>query len=62
MVNNAISQRYLRPNNYQLDPLLLSYLSQPLYITGANIQILSKLCCPSIARGDINLFYFWALG
>ena len=62
MVNDAISQWYLRPDNYQFNPLFLGYLSQPLYIIRANIQVMGNLSCAGIAWGCVNLLSFRALG
>ncbi len=62
MVNNAISQRHLRPDNYQFNTFFLGYFSQSFYIFGANIQIMGNLSRTGITRSDINLFSFGALG
>jgi hypothetical protein len=61
-VNDALSQRCLWPNDYQLDTLFLSYFSQLFYITLVNIKVVGNLGRASITRSDINFLGFRALG
>jgi len=62
VVNNAISERCLWPDNDQFNTLLPGYSSQRLYITRTNIQVTGNLSRAGIAWGDINLLNFGALG
>jgi hypothetical protein len=62
LVGNALRQRRLRTDNGEVNLLFLGYFNQPLYISRVYIQVLSNLSCAGIARSDVNLFYFRALG
>jgi hypothetical protein len=62
VVNNALSQGRLRPDNSKVDSLFPGYFSQRLYIGGANIKVLGNFSRAGIARSDIDFLYFGALG
>jgi hypothetical protein len=62
VVNNALSQRRLRPNNGEVNLEVSGCLEQCLNIGGTYIQVLSNLSRAGVARSDINLFDLAALG
>jgi len=62
VVNNALSQRRLRSDNDQLNPLFFGCFSQPLYIGRAYIQVMGDLSRAGITRSSINLLNLGALG
>jgi hypothetical protein len=62
LVGNALRQRSFGANNGEVNPLFLGELSQPLNISGLDIQVLGKLSRAGVARSNIDFLYFRALG
>jgi hypothetical protein len=62
VVNNALSQGRLRPNNGEVNSLFPGYFSQRLYICRAKSKVMGNLSRASIARSGVDFFYFGALG
>ena len=61
-VNDALSQRRLRPDNHQLNTFFMGKFNQFLYIARASIKVAGNLSRAGITRGGINLFNPGALG
>ena len=62
VVNNALSQWCLRPNDHQLNASFLRCSSQRLNISGVNIQVMGDLSRTGITRSDIAFFNLGTLG
>jgi hypothetical protein len=62
LVGNALSQRRLRTDNGEVNPIFFGCPDQPLNISRADINVPGELSRAGIARSDVYFFDPTALG